>query len=100
MTPASLRRTLLSTIAVLGITGAGGLAWGESPVGRSAAASEAVVRAGTRVGEPEPARVKFGHAELYVPPFFHPVNGKYDLVVHFHGIASLQENNFDEVRLN
>jgi hypothetical protein len=100
MTPASIRRTMLSAIAILGITGASGLAWGESPVGRSAAASEAVVRAGSRVAEPEPARVKFGHAELYVPPFFHPVNGKYDLVVHFHGIASLQENNFEQARLN
>jgi hypothetical protein len=28
------------------------------------------------------------------------VNGKYDLVVHFHGIGSLQENNFEQAHLN
>ena len=100
MNPAALLRTTLTAIAFLGITGASGVARGESPAGRSAAASEAVVRAGSRAAEPAPMRVKFGHAELYVPPFFHAESGKYDLVVHFHGIASLQENNFEEVQLN
>jgi hypothetical protein len=48
----------------------------------------------------EPSRVKFGHADLYVPTFFHPVAGKYDLVVHFHGIPSLQEDNFERAHVN
>jgi hypothetical protein len=44
--------------------------------------------------------VKFGHADLYVPTFFQPVNGTYDLVVHFHGIPSLQEDSFERAHLN
>jgi hypothetical protein len=71
---------------------------------RSAAASEAAVRAGDDVAANAianaPARARFGHAELYVPTFFAPVDGAYDLVVHFHGIASLQEDNFERARLN
>jgi hypothetical protein len=45
-------------------------------------------------------RVKFGHAELYVPSFFRALDGAYDLVVHFHGIPSLQEDNFERAQLN
>ncbi|MGH7298016.1 MAG: hypothetical protein ACRELB_23960, partial [Polyangiaceae bacterium] len=100
MTPASLHRSMLSAIAILAMTGATGLASADGPAMRSAAAQEAVVRAGGRLLEQEPARVKFGHAELYVPTFFHPVDGKYDLVVHFHGIGVLQEHNFEQARLN
>jgi hypothetical protein len=48
----------------------------------------------------EGSRIKFGHAELYVPTFFHPVDGAYDLVVHFHGIGSLQEDNFERALVN
>jgi hypothetical protein len=71
--------------------------------GRPAAASEAVVRAGGRAAENvshEGVRVKYGHAELYVPTFFHPVAGKYDLVIHFHGIPALQEENFERAQIN
>jgi hypothetical protein len=71
---------------------------------RSAAVSNAVVRAGDDVAASAaaqaPARARFGHAELYVPTFFAPVDGTYDLVVHFHGMASLQEDNFERARLN
>jgi hypothetical protein len=48
----------------------------------------------------EPARAHFGSADLYVPTFFHPVAGTYDLVVHFHGISSLQERNFERAGVN
>jgi hypothetical protein len=47
-----------------------------------------------------PSRARFGHADLYVPSGFHPVDGTYDLVVHFHGISSLQEDNFERANLN
>jgi hypothetical protein len=47
-----------------------------------------------------PSRARFGHADLYVPTCFHPVDGTYDLVVHFHGISSLQEDNFERAHLN
>ncbi|HEY1693504.1 MAG TPA: hypothetical protein VGG39_15155 [Polyangiaceae bacterium] len=100
MLAAHLRCLLVPAIALLGITGTAAVARGESPASRSAAAQEAVVRAGARVLEGEPSRVKFGHADLYVPTFFHPVDGAYDLVVHFHGIPSLQENNVEQARLN
>ena len=48
----------------------------------------------------EPARAHSGSADLYVPTFFHPVAGTYDLVVHFHGISSLQERNFEQAGVN
>jgi hypothetical protein len=35
-----------------------------------------------------------------LPPFFHPVDGKYDLLVHFHGMSSVQEGNVDRTHLN
>ena len=48
----------------------------------------------------EPTRAHFGSADLYVPTFFHPVAGTYDLVVHFHGISSVQERNFEQAGVN
>jgi hypothetical protein len=37
---------------------------------------------------------------LYLPTFFHPVAGTYDLVVHFHDISSVQERNFEQAGVN
>jgi hypothetical protein len=54
----------------------------------------------TRAPADEPARAHFGFADLYVPTFFHAVGGTYDLVVHFHGISTLQERNIEEAGLN
>lgn len=105
--PASARsavcRCLLPVLALLGATAVSQPARGESPAARSVAAQEAVVRAGDRAAErarAEASRVKFGHADLYVPSFFRPVAGTYDLVVHFHGIPSLQEDNFERAHVN
>jgi hypothetical protein len=79
-------------------------AQGDAAGHRSAAASEGAVRTGDGVAgnavANAPARARFGHAELYVPTFFAPVDGAYDLVVHFHGISSLQEDNFERARVN
>ena len=99
MPSATARRTIVSFASMLGVLVATGLARGESPSTRSAAAQEAVVRAGGHILD-EASRVKFGHADLYVPTFFRPVAGTYDLVVHFHGIPVLQEENFERAHLN
>src|SRR5215471_5790827 len=40
---------------------------------------------------PEPGyRAHFGRSDLYIPTFFHPTAGAYDLIVHFHGIRGAQ----------
>jgi hypothetical protein len=45
-------------------------------------------------------RVYMGYGVLSIPSSLHTVDGKYDLVVHFHGGAFLQENNVEECELN
>lgn len=46
-------------------------------------------------------RAKLTHgAELYLPPWFSPKKGGYDLIVHFHGLGKLQEANIERVHLN
>lgn len=47
-----------------------------------------------------PYRAHFGYCDLYVPAFFQPSSGTYDLVLHFHGVPNLQEENVDRARLN
>jgi hypothetical protein len=103
MLSTSVRRRLLPALAMLAVAATTDVARGDSPATRSAAAQEAVVRASDRAAErarAEASRVKFGHADLYVPTFFQPVAGTYDLVVHFHGIPSLQEDNFERAHVN
>ncbi len=48
----------------------------------------------------EPYRTHFGHTDLYIPTFFQPVSGKYDLIVHFHGLSAAQESNVERARVN
>jgi hypothetical protein len=45
-------------------------------------------------------RAKVGHLELFLPPTFEAVNGKYDVVFHFHGLARAQESNTTKAGLN
>src|SRR5262245_23935867 len=45
-------------------------------------------------------RAHFGHADLYIPTFFHPSAGAYDLIVHFHGLREAQETNIERTHLN
>jgi hypothetical protein len=48
-----------------------------------------------------PHRAKLAHgAELYLPPWFSPDHGSYDLIVHFHGLGKLQEGNLDRCPIN
>jgi hypothetical protein len=60
-----------------------------------------------RTDEPTPMETTTAHrahigngADLYVPPWFRPKDGGYDLVVHFHGLRELQEKNLELVHLN
>jgi len=99
--PTPLHKVVLASLLALGVVASAAGARGDST--HTAAAQEAVVRAGQRgaqVVAGEPSRVKFGYADLYVPTYFEPTNGTYDLVVHFHGIPSLQEDNFERAHLN
>jgi hypothetical protein len=56
--------------------------------------------AGERTIAGERTRAHSGSTDLYVPTFFRPVAGTYDLVVHFHGISSVQEENFELAGVN
>jgi len=103
MLPAALHRLVLPASTLLGALALTGPAHGEGPGAHPAAAQEAVVRASDRAAEQarlESSRVKFGHADLYVPTFFQPVDGTYDLAIHFHGIPSLQEDSFEKAHVN
>jgi hypothetical protein len=48
----------------------------------------------------EPFRAHFGRADLYIPARFAARGGAYDLVVHFHGLKRIQENNVETSGLN
>jgi hypothetical protein len=47
-----------------------------------------------------PFRLHFGKADVYLPTFFQPEGDTYDLIVHFHGMSSVQESNIERSRLN
>ena len=54
-----------------------------------------------QLATPEPYRTKFGNgAELYLPPWFTPRGGHYDLIIHFHGLGKLQEANLEHAQIN
>jgi hypothetical protein len=48
----------------------------------------------------EPFRAHIGRTDVYVPTFFHPEDGAYDLIVHFHGLAAAQESNIERAHVN
>lgn len=51
--------------------------------------------------ETTPYRASLGHgAELYLPPWFSPHRGGYDLLIHFHGVGKWQEANIEHAKLN
>ena len=103
MPVSSLLRHLALGLTCLGMLALGDVARAAPPAVRSVAAQEAVVRADDHAAEQarlEAPRVKFGHADLYVPTFFQPTDGTYDLAVHFHGIPSLQEDSFERAHVN
>ncbi len=62
----------------------------------------AQVETPTRMETTTPYRAKLSHhgTELYVPPWFSPTKGGYDLIFHFHGLGKLQEANIERAQLN
>jgi hypothetical protein len=92
---------IVASFVMVSLFGSADLARGDSTGHAMAAAQQAVVGvAAADAIASEPSRARFGRAELYVPTFFRPVGGSYDLVFHFHGLASLQEDNFERARIN
>ena len=91
------------TAAVIAL---GGCSNDRPPPVRAADASdraprEPVVESPKRSEHSAPYRAKLGHgAELYVPAWFIPNRGRYDLIVHFHGLGKLQEGNLDRCQIN
>ncbi len=63
---------------------------------------EPVVEVPKRIEATAPYRTKLGFhsAELYLPTWFSPHRGGYDLIVHFHGLGKLQEGNLDRSQIN
>jgi len=48
-----------------------------------------------------PYRAKLAHrGDLYLPTWFIPRRGVYDVIVHFHGLGKLQEGNLDRSQVN
>lgn len=101
MASTRLGKIVVPALAMLAAFGAATGAQADSTTAHAVAAQQAVVHAGaTAAITSEPSREKFGHADLYVPTFFRPTAGAYNLVVHFHGIPSLQEDNFERAGIN
>jgi len=96
-----MRRPLTHIIAALALVTTTGFATGaladDHPT-RDPVKTKAV--SGEPATEAAPYRAHFGFADMYVPTFFHPVNGTYDLIVHFHGIPVLQEENIEKTPIN
>lgn len=99
MASPQLGKVTASALAILGALAVAAGAHADSTTVRSASTQRAVVQAGVAVAA-EPSREKFGHSDLYVPTFFRALAGTYDLVVHFHGIPALQEDNFERAGIN
>jgi hypothetical protein len=77
------------------------------PPARSADASdpgprEAVVETPKRLENATPFRTRLGFhsAELFLPTWFSPHHGTYDLILHFHGVGKLQEGNLERSQIN
>jgi hypothetical protein len=64
------------------------------------AGAAAPVDAQQEARTPAPYRARMGYADLYIPGWFQPERGAYDVIVHFHGVPNLQEDNIERVHLN
>ncbi len=72
--------------------------------GHDEAPREAVVDSPKQLETATAYRAKLGEprhgAVLYIPPWFTPRRGGYDLIFHFHGLSKLQEANIERAQLN
>src|SRR5690242_18315937 len=80
-----------------------------APVHAQASSTPAPVDAGAPDAQAEsappepvtPYRAKLSRsAELYIPVWFEPKSGGYDLLLHFHGLGKYQEANIEALKLN
>jgi hypothetical protein len=102
------RRVSLQDCRVLVLCAASAIAIGcndhppPPPKNPDASPREAVVESPKRIEASAPFRTKlsFHSAELYLPTWFSPKQGGYDLIVHFHGLGKLQEGNLDRSQIN
>jgi hypothetical protein len=95
------RTTLCSAIAalMLGLVGAAPEARADTPV-RPEVQTTLFRGAADSAEAPRASNQYFGWGVLYVPPWFKVVDGKYDLIVHFHGGHFLQVENMERARIN
>ena len=93
------RGAVCSLLALLGLTACSNP---PPPPPVKAATHEPQVETPTRFEATTPYRAKLAtkNADLYLPPWFSPRKGGYDLVVHFHGLGKLQEANVERAQLN
>ncbi len=90
---------LMCLVAVVAKPLAAAAAPGKGKVARSAKVITATSAATS--ADDGAYRVKSGASyDLYLPPWFEPVDGKYDVVVHFHGVSKIQESNVKDAHLN
>jgi len=69
--------------------------------GSDRAPRQGVVESPRQIEASAPYRAKLSRgAELYLPTWFSPHKGAYDLIVHFHGLGRLQEGNLERARIN
>ena len=65
---------------------------------------EAVIEEPKKMEATTPLRIRLkglnGNAVLFVPTWFTPKAGGYDLVFHFHGLSEIQEGNIERAQLN
>lgn len=97
-------------LGVLGLLGAlatfsAGCSDNPKPTPRAAPSTEVTIREKPRAVTPlaEPLHVHLTSvrgSDLYIPSHFAPDEGGYDLLVHFHGMKKLQEQNVEQAQLN
>jgi len=98
---AALALSAMALTSTLGATG--GAERGQKSQARISPADTGGQKVQEHAAEPapEPAyRAHFGHADLYIPTFFHAANGTYDVIVHFHGMHDAQDTNIERAKVN
>lgn len=96
----------MSLLAVAGAVIAGSATTSEArPASARRAVKSAVVVGAKSINAPVKEddgayRAKSGNLDLYLPPTFEAIDGTYDVVLHFHGLAKAQESNAKAANLN
>jgi hypothetical protein len=88
----------ISATATLGATGSDRPHDEKARIGRDV--PERVVDLDQDTMASAPYRAHLGRTDLYIPTFFEPKDGTYDLIIHFHGLSAAQESNIERTRIN